>query len=36
MEIVNPGARVEELLSITKLDQVFTKMKNLFGGNHSK
>jgi anti-sigma B factor antagonist len=36
MEIVNPGARVEELLSITKLDQVFNKMKNLFGGNHSK
>ena len=33
MEIVNPGARVEELLSITKLDQVFNKMKGLFGGN---
>ena len=36
MEIINPGARVEQLLSVTKLDQVFTKMKNLFGGNHSK
>lgn len=36
MEIINPGARVEELLSMTKLDQVFNKMKNLFGGNHSK
>jgi anti-sigma B factor antagonist len=36
MEIINPGARVEELLSITKLDQVFNKMKNLFGGNQSK
>ena len=36
MEIVNPGARVEEVLSITKLDQVFNKMKNLFGGNHGK
>jgi len=36
MEIINPGARVEQLLSVTKLDQVFTKMKNLFGGNHTK
>ncbi len=36
MEIINPGARVEELLSMTKLDQVFNKMKNLFGGNHTK
>jgi len=36
MEIINPGARVEQLLSVTKLDQVFTKMKNLFGGNNSK
>lgn len=36
MEIINPGARVEELLSMTKLDQVFNKMKNLFGGNHAK
>lgn len=36
MEIINPGARVEQLLSVTKLDQVFTKMKNLFGGDNSK
>lgn len=36
MEIINPGARVEQLLSVTKLDQVFNKMKNLFGGNHTK
>jgi anti-sigma B factor antagonist len=36
MEIINPGARVEQLLSVTKLDQVFNKMTNLFGGNHSK
>ncbi len=36
MEIVNPGARVEELLSATKLDQVFSKMKGLFGGGQKQ
>lgn len=36
MEVVNLGSRVEELFAITKLDQVFTKMKGLFGGDKSK
>lgn len=36
MEVVNLGSRVEELFAITKLDQVFTKMKGLFGGDKAK
>jgi anti-sigma B factor antagonist len=31
MEIVNLSPRVEKLVNLTKLDQVFNKMKNLFG-----
>ncbi len=31
MEIVNLSPRVEKLVNITKLDQVFSKMKGLFG-----
>jgi anti-sigma B factor antagonist len=32
MEIVNLSPRVEKLVNLTKLDQVFNKMKGLFGG----
>lgn len=32
VEIVNLNARVGKLVSMTKLDQVFNKMKGLFGG----
>lgn len=32
VEIVNLNPRVEKLFNITKLDQVFSKMKDLFGG----
>jgi anti-anti-sigma factor len=31
MEIVNLSPRVEKLVTMTKLDQVFNKMKGLFG-----
>jgi len=31
VEIVNLGPRIEKLVSLTKLDQVFSKMKGLFG-----
>ena len=31
MEIVNLSPRVEKLVNLTKLDQVFNKMKGLFG-----
>jgi anti-anti-sigma factor len=31
VEIVNFSANVEKLVSLTKLDQVFTKMKGMFG-----
>ena len=33
VEIVNLSPRVERLVSVTKLDQVFSKMKGLFGRN---
>ena len=32
VEIVNLSPRVERLVSLTKLDQVFSKMKGLLGG----
>jgi len=32
VELVNLTPRVEKLFSVTKLDQVFSKMKGLFGG----
>jgi|ERR1700686_3107737 len=32
VEIINLNPRVEKLVSMTKLDQVFNKMKGLFGG----
>jgi len=32
LEITNLSPRVEGLLSLTKLDQVFSKMKGMFGG----
>jgi anti-sigma B factor antagonist len=31
VELVNLNPRVDKLVSLTKLDQVFSKMKNLFG-----
>lgn len=33
VELVNLSPRVEGLVSATKLDQVFSKMKGLFGGS---
>jgi anti-anti-sigma factor len=33
LEITNMTPRVQSLVSLTKLDQVFNKMKNMFGGN---
>jgi len=35
VELVNLNPRVGELVSVTKLDQVFNKMKNLFGRSGS-
>jgi len=32
VEIVNLSPRLEKLFSMTKLDEVFSKMKSLFGG----
>lgn len=32
LEITNLSPRVEKLVSLTKLDQVFNKMKGMFGG----
>jgi anti-anti-sigma factor len=32
LEIINLSPRVEKLVSVTKLDQVFNRMKNMFGG----
>jgi anti-anti-sigma factor len=34
LEIVNLSPRVEKLVSMTKLDQVFSKMKGFFGSNN--
>ncbi len=35
LEITNLSARVDKLVSMTKLDQVFTKMRGMFGGTGS-
>lgn len=34
LEIINFSPRVQALMSITKLDQVFNRMKGWFGRNH--
>ena len=36
LEIVNLSPRVDKLVSMTKLDQVFNRMKGLFGSDHTK
>ncbi|HEU4417166.1 MAG TPA: STAS domain-containing protein [Candidatus Angelobacter sp.] len=36
LEIVNLSPRVDKLVSLTKLDQVFSRMKGLFGSDHPK